>query len=116
MLNLLSVLACRLCRVNSPHPAPCSCSCCTFCLQIKVGASVPQCLDIAWAALDAFYAVSTDYDPVSKAVAINDLDATDGLLDAFFAVGGHAQAPLPLPPPSPAFIAFLKRHGSTGCQ
>ena len=95
--------------VRSRHPPPPG-SC--FYVQIKVGASVPQCLDIAWAALDAFYAVSTDYDPVSKAVAINDLDATDGLLDAFFAVGGHAQATLPLPPP--AFITFRSVTGARG--
>jgi hypothetical protein len=57
--------------------------------QIRLGSAVPQCLEIAWAALDAFYSVSTEYDPINKSVAISDLDSSAGLLRAFFAVRGN---------------------------
>ena len=43
-------------------------------------------LQIAWAALDSFYAVSTEYDPISKPLAILDLEASSGIMAPFFAV------------------------------
>ena len=90
-------------------PAPCRYPClCILSVQIKSGRCVPQCLEISWAALDAFYAVSSDYDPISKALAINDLDATDGLLDAFFAVGGGCSVQCNTP--HGAMRPFPKHH------
>ena len=67
---------------------------CVRCMeQVRLGNSVPQCLQITWAAIDSFYAVSTDYDPISKSVAINDLDASSGLLQPFFTVRDAATGP-----------------------